>query len=93
MVSQAHQLSPADPFIVDSLGWVEYRLGHFGKATTLLAQAYSSRKDTEIAAHLGEALWAGGKREEAARVLRDAHRLDAGNEVLKKTMNRLKVAP
>ena len=93
MVSQAHQLSPADPFIVDSLGWVEYRMGHFDKATTLLAQAYSSRKDTEIAAHLGEALWADGKHDEAAQVLRDAHKLDSGNEVLKKTMSRLKVAP
>ena len=93
MVRQAHELSPADPFIVDSLGWVEYRMGHFDAAATLLAQAYSSRKDTEIAAHLGEALWAGGKREEAERVLRDAHRLDSSNEVLKKTMNRLKVAP
>ena len=93
MVRQAHELSPADPFIVDSLGWVEYRMGHYDKAATLLAQAYSSRKDTEIAAHLGEALWADGKHDEAARVLRDAHKLDAGNEVLKKTMTRLKVAP
>jgi tetratricopeptide (TPR) repeat protein len=93
MVRQAHELSPADPFIVDSLGWVEYRMGHYDKAATLLAQAYSSRKDTEIAAHLGEALWADGRHDEAARVLRDAHKLDAGNEVLKKTMNRLKVAP
>ena len=93
MVRQAHELSPADPFIVDSLGWVEYRMGHFDAAATLLAQAYSSRKDTEIAAHLGEALWADGKHDEAARVLRDAHKLDSGNEVLKKTMNRLKVAP
>jgi tetratricopeptide (TPR) repeat protein len=93
MVRQAHELSPADPFIVDSLGWVEYRMGHFDTAASLLAQAYSSRKDTEIAAHLGEALWADGKHDEAARVLRDAHKLDAGNEVLKKTMNRLKVTP
>ena len=93
MVRQAHELSPADPFIVDSLGWVEYRMGHYDKAATLLAQAYSSRKDTEIAAHLGEALWADGKHDEAARVLRDAHKLDSGNEVLKKTMSRLKVAP
>jgi tetratricopeptide (TPR) repeat protein len=93
MVRQAHELSPADPFIVDSLGWVEYRLGHFDTAATLLAQAYSSRKDTEIAAHLGEALWADGRHDEAAQVLRDAHRLDAGNEVLKQTMARLKVAP
>ena len=93
MVRQAHELSPADPFIVDSLGWVEYRMGHYDAAATLLAQAYSSRKDTEIAAHLGEALWADGKRDEAAQVLRDAHKIDASNEVLKKTMNRLKVAP
>ncbi len=93
MVRQAHELSPADPFIVDSLGWVEYRMGHYDAATTLLSQAYSSRKDTEIAAHLGEALWAEGKHDEATRVLRDAHRLDAGNEVLKQTMARLKVTP
>jgi Flp pilus assembly protein TadD len=93
MVRQAHELSPADPFIVDSLGWVEYRMGHYDAATTLLSQAYSSRKDTEIAAHLGEALWAEGKHDEAMRVLRDAHRLDAGNEVLKQTMARLKVTP
>jgi len=93
MVRQAHELSPADPFIVDSLGWVEYRMGHYDAAATLLAQAYSSRKDTEIAAHLGEALWADGKHDEATRVLRDAHKLDAGNEVLKQTMTRLKVAP
>ena len=93
MVRQAHELSPADPFIVDSLGWVEYRMGHYDAATTLLTQAYSSRKDTEIAAHLGEALWAEGKHDEAARVLRDAHKVDAGNEVLKQTMARLKVAP
>ena len=93
MVRQAHELSPADPFIVDSLGWVEYRMGHYQAAATLLAQAYSSRKDTEIAAHLGEALWADGRHDEAARVLRDAHRLDSGNEVLKQTMTRLKVAP
>ena len=93
MVRQAHALSPADPFIVDSLGWVEYRLGHFDAAATLLAQAYASRKDSEIAAHLGEVLWADGKHEEAAQLLRDAHRLDTGNEVLRQTMNKFKVAP
>lgn len=93
LVKQAHELAPADPFIVDSLGWVMFRMGQFGEATALLNQAYASRKDTEIAAHLGEALWAAGKRDEAAQVLRDAARRDAGNEVLKRTMARLKVAP
>lgn len=93
LVKQAHALSPADPFIVDSLGWVEYRMGHYDAATTLLSQAYATRKDTEIAAHLGEALWAEGKRDEAVRVLRDAHKLEPGNEVLRQTMARLKVSP
>lgn len=93
LVKHAHDLTPADPFIVDSLGWVEYRRGHLDEAAALLQQAYASRRDTEIAAHLGEVLWAAGKHDEAARVLRDAHRLDAANEVLKQTMARLKVTP
>ena len=93
LVQQAHALAPSDPFIVDSLGWVLYRLGRYGEATGFLNQAYASRKDTEIAAHLGESLWAEGKREEAIQILRDAHRRDAGNEVLKQTMARLKVTP
>jgi tetratricopeptide (TPR) repeat protein len=92
-VQQAHALAPSDPFIVDSLGWVLYRLGRYDEATGFLGQAYASRKDTEIAAHLGEALWAEGKRDEAVEVLRDAHRRDAGNDVLRATMARLKVAP
>ena len=46
MLRQAHALSPTDPFIVDSLGWAEYRLGHYDTAATLLAQAYSSRQAT-----------------------------------------------
>jgi tetratricopeptide (TPR) repeat protein len=93
LVQQAHALSPTDPFIVDSLGWVLFRLGRYDEAAGFLGQAYASRKDTEIAAHLGEALWAGGKRDEAVQVLRDAHRRDASNEVLKQTMARLKVTP
>ena len=93
LVQQAHALAPSDPFIVDSLGWVLYRLGRYGEASGFLNQAYASRKDTEIAAHLGESLWAEGKRDEAVQILRDAHRRDAGNEVLKQTMARLKVTP
>jgi tetratricopeptide (TPR) repeat protein len=92
-VQQAHALAPSDPFIVDSLGWVLYRLGRYDEATGFLGQAYASRKDTEIAAHLGEALWAEGKHDEAVEVLRDAHRRDAGNDVLRQTMTRLKVTP
>jgi len=93
LVRQAHEISPTDPFIVDSLGWVLYRMGQYAEAANLLNQAYASRQDTEIAAHLGEALWADGRHDEAVQVLRDAHERDATNEVLKQTMARLKVQP
>ena len=57
----------------------------------MLRQAYASRPDTEIAAHLGEVLWVAGQRDEARRVLAEAGRLDAANTVLKETVARLKV--
>jgi thioredoxin-like negative regulator of GroEL len=58
----------------------------------LLRQAWNARPDTEIAAHLGEVLWAAGQHEEARRVWLDARRRDAVNEVLRETLTRLKVA-
>ncbi len=91
LIARALQLSPGDPFITDSLGWVEYRLGNAGEALRLLRAAYGARPDTEIAAHLGEVLWASGLREEALRVWRDARGRDAANDVLRETLARLKV--
>ncbi|WP_348751600.1 tetratricopeptide repeat protein, partial [uncultured Aquincola sp.] len=76
----------------DSLGWVEFRLGNREEALRLLRQAYSARPDPEIAAHLGEVLWAQGERDEALRLWRDAQQRDAGNETLRETLARLKVA-
>ena len=64
------------------MGWVEFRMGNRDEALRLLRQAYSSRPDTEIAAHLGEVLWAMGKRDEARRVWQDARGRDAANDVL-----------
>ena len=74
------------------MGWVEFRMGNRDEALRWLRQAYSSRPDTEIAAHLGEVLWAMGKRDEARRVWQDARGRDAANEVLKETLARLKVS-
>ncbi len=91
LIARALQLSPGDPYITDSLGWVEYRMGNAGEALRLLRAAYSARPDTEIAAHLGEVLWASGQREEALRVWRDARGRDAANDVLRETLARLKV--
>jgi tetratricopeptide (TPR) repeat protein len=91
LIRRALELSPGDPFITDSLGWVEFRLGNRDEAARLLRQAYASRPDTEIAAHLGEVLWALGQRDEARKVWQDARGRDAGNEVLRDTLARLKV--
>ncbi len=91
LVQQALKLAPGDPFITDSLGWIEFRLGNFAEALRLLRQAYGARPDTEIAAHLGEVLWAAGQQDEARRVWSDARGRDAGNEVLQETLARLKV--
>ena len=91
LIARALELSPGDPFITDSLGWVEYRLGRRDVALRLVRQAYSARPDTEIAAHLGEVLWADGQQAEARTVWQDARNRDAANEVLRETLARLKV--
>lgn len=91
LIQRALELAPGEPFIIDSLGWVEYRLGNLAEGLRLLQAAYRARPDAEIGAHLGEVLWVSGQREEARRVLREAHARDADNEVLQETLKRLKV--
>ncbi len=91
LIERALEMTPGDPFLIDSLGWVEYRLGNLEAALKWLTQAYRSRPDTEIAAHLGEVLWVMGKRDEARRVWAEARARDAGNDTLKSTLTRFKV--
>ncbi|MBW8846192.1 MAG: tetratricopeptide repeat protein [Burkholderiales bacterium] len=91
LIERALKLAPGEPFIVDSLGWVEFRLGNLPEAAKLLRQAYTGRPDAEIAAHLGEVLWASGAQDEAHRVWQEAAKRDPGNEALRETLGRLKV--
>jgi tetratricopeptide (TPR) repeat protein len=91
LIQKALELSPGEPSITDSLGWVEYRLGNHEEAIRHLRQAYQARPDPEIAAHLGEVLWASGQRDEARKVWREAHSRDAQNDVLRETLARLRV--
>jgi tetratricopeptide (TPR) repeat protein len=93
LIERALKLAPGEPFIVDSLGWVEFRLGNLPEATRLLRQAHAGRPDAEIAAHLGEVLWASGAQDEARRVFGDAAQREPGNEALRETLDRLKVKP
>lgn len=91
LIKKALELSPGEPSITDSLGWVEYRLGNRDEAIRLLRDAYRGQPDAEIAAHLGEVLWVTGQTDEARRVLREARQRDAANEVLRETLARLRV--
>lgn len=91
LIQRALAISPGEPFITDSLGWVEYRMGNQDEALRLLRLAYKARPDPEIAAHLGEVLWTAGLRDEARQVLREGRSRDNRNDVLLETLARLKV--
>ena len=90
LIEKALQLAPDDSFIIDSMGWVLYRMGNLKDSLGYLRRAFAGRPDPEIAAHLGEVLWAMGERAEAERVLGDATRESPDNETLVNTIKRLK---
>jgi tetratricopeptide (TPR) repeat protein len=89
MIARALTLLPDDPFITDSLGWVQFRQGRFDEALTTLERAYTAKADPEIAAHLGEVLSALGRKEEAQRLLTEAARQHPDNEVLNGAIKKL----
>src|SRR5438067_523319 len=90
LVEKALELSPEDSFIVDSLGWVQYREGDLKGAAQTLKRAYDNRPDAEIGAHLGEVLWVLGQRNEANRIWQESLKTAPDNETLLKTIKRLK---
>lgn len=92
LIEKAVQLRPDDHYIQDSLGWVEFRLGNLPQARQLLEGAFNKRPDPEIAAHLGEVLWAIGDREAALSTWREGMRLDPDNDTMVKTLKRLQVS-
>ncbi len=91
LIQRALDLAPGDPFITDSLGWAEFRMGNRDEALRLLRQAYAARPDIEIGTHLGEVLWAMGRRDEARKVWREVKTRDQTNEVLRETLARLRI--
>ncbi|MHB1291785.1 MAG: tetratricopeptide repeat protein [Sulfuricella sp.] len=82
LIEKALELAPDDFFVMDSLGWVYYRMGQLEKAEDTLRRAYIGQHDAEIAAHFGEVLWARGKREEAEKIWRAALKENPGHEAL-----------
>ena len=95
LIERAYALNPGDPAILDSLGWVNYRLGRLDEAETLLRQAFERMPDHEVAAHLGEVLWAAGKQDDARQVWRQGLSSQPDSPILHDTLKRLtgKVKP
>jgi Flp pilus assembly protein TadD len=91
LIEKAHRMSPEDPYILDSLGWVHFRLGDLKRAREYLQRAYDAKPEAEVTVHLAEVLWASGDQAGARRLLREARSLEPGNELLKSTTARLKI--
>ncbi len=88
LIEKAYKLAPDDPFILDSLGWVYYRMGETQQALKHLQDAYASRSDPEIAAHLGEVMWSSGQHDEAQKIWRAALKENPGHETLLAVMQK-----
>jgi predicted Zn-dependent protease len=93
LIQKALTFAPEDPFISDSLGWVEFRMGHKDEALHILETAYKARPDADIAAHLGEVLWSMGQRDRASSVWKEGMLLNGENDTLQETLKRLRVKP
>ncbi|NGZ82938.1 tetratricopeptide repeat protein [Duganella sp. SAP-35] len=89
LVDKAMKMAPGDPFIMDSMGWVQFRMGNLNEAEALLRRAYALRNDAEIAVHLGEVLFAKGDFSGAQKMWQEAHSKDPKNDALKSTLARL----
>ena len=87
-LKRAIEIMPEDPAIIDSLGWVQYRLGNYDEAIRLLRTALSRFDDPEIAAHLGEVLWVSGNQQEASGIWQEALKKSPDDPVLLKVMQR-----
>jgi tetratricopeptide (TPR) repeat protein len=93
LVTKALSLAPNDAHIQDSMGWVEFRRGHWDEALRWLQQAFETMPDAEIAAHWGEVLWVKGQREQAQAVWNKGLELSRDNTSLNETLQRLRDQP
>lgn len=90
LLQKALQLAPKDGFVLDSMGWAQFKAGKLNEAVEYLKRAHAARPDPEIAAHLGEVLWKQGKRDEAKNLWEAALKEHPDNEALRETISRFK---
>jgi predicted Zn-dependent protease len=93
LIQKALTFAPGDPYISDSLAWVEFRMGNKAEALRILDTAYKARPDADIAAHLGEVLWSLGQRNRAQAIWKEGLMLNSENDTLQETLKRLRVRP
>jgi len=91
LITRALEISPNDPFIMDSMGWIKFRLGDYSAAVHYLEKAYRVRPEADIAAHLGEVLWVAGQPDAAKEYLKKGLEKEADNATLLETIKRLGV--
>ena len=87
-INRAYEQKPDDPAIIDSLGWVHFRLGNLDEARRHLQRAWDLSKDSEIGAHLGEVMWAQGDREAARAIWETSRQSSPDNRMLLEVINR-----
>ena len=92
LIERALALSPGDPAIMDSLGWVYYKLGQYVQSESLLREAHAAFPDPEVAAHLGEVLWAQGREVEAKDVWQDGLNRVSDHPIILEAIDRLGAA-
>ena len=93
LIARAYELEPNDPAIIDSMGWVQFKLGKAKDALPLLQKAHAIYPDPEVAAHLGEVLWTLGEKDKAKSLLESAVREEPDHRVLRDTLQRLLGTP
>lgn len=91
LIERALAISPDNPAVIDSLGWVYFRMGNIERALPLLEQAFSLMPDHEIAAHLGEVLWLTGERERALEIWQQGYENTPDSPIINRTLERLQV--
>lgn len=93
LLGKALEFAPDDAYIIDSMGWLEFRSGNLAQARQLLEKAFNAQPDAEIAAHLGEVLWRLGDTASAQALWREGLKLNARNATLLETMERFRIKP
>lgn len=88
LIARALKADPDNPAVLDSMGWVQYKLGQLDKARANLEKAYKGDPEAEVAAHLGEVRWQQGDHEAARRIWHDAASKAPDNTVLQDTIKR-----